>query len=211
MGSAAIVLLIAAGVVAIVDWVAVARSDRRIEYVAKPLTMVVLVGAALALDPVDGTARTWFVVALLCSLVGDVFLMLPGDRFVPGLASFLVAHLAYIVGLVVLGLSGPGFLAGVLIVGIALPLLAPRILGAIGDTDEPGLAVPVSVYMGVISLMVIAAGASGSPLALAGAVSFYASDALIAWTRFVRDLPHGRLLVMVTYHAAQFALVASLS
>lgn len=211
MDGPAIALLTVAGVVAVVDWVAVGRDDRRTEYVAKPLTMVALLGAALVLDPADGTARTWFVVALLCSLAGDVFLMLPGDRFVAGLASFLVAHLAYVVGLFALGLSGPGFLAGVLIVGIALPLLAPRILGAIGDGDDPALALPVSVYMGVISLMVIAAGASGSPLALAGAVSFYASDALIAWTRFVRDLRHGRVVVMVTYHAAQFALVASLA
>lgn len=211
MDGLTIALLVAAGVVAVVDWIAVARDDRRTEYAAKPLTMVLLIGAALVLDPVDSTARTWFVAALVLSLLGDVFLMLPGDRFVPGLGSFLLAHVAYIVGLVVLGISGPGFLAGVVIVGIALPLLAPRILRAIGDSDDTSLAVPVSAYMGVISLMVVAAGASGSPLALAGAVSFYVSDALIAWTRFVTDLRHGRVLVMVTYHAAQFALVASLA
>ena len=210
MDGLTITLLVAAAVVALVDWLAVARNDRRTEYVAKPLTMVVLIGAALVLDPADGTARTWFVAALALSLLGDVFLMMPGDRFVPGLGSFLLAHVAYIVGLVVLGVSGPGFLAGVVIVGVGLPLLAPRILGAIGDSDDTGLAVPVGAYMGVISLMVVAAGASGSPVALAGAVSFYVSDALIAWTRFVADIPHGRVLVMVTYHAAQFALVASL-
>ena len=207
----AIALLVAAAVAAVVDWVAVARDDRRTEYVAKPLTMVLLLGAALAIDPVDGTARTWFVVALVLSLAGDVFLMLPGDRFVPGLASFLLAHVAYIVGLLAMGISGAGFLAGVVIVGVLLPLLAPRILGAIGDSDDPSLSYPVAAYMGVISLMVVAAGASGSPLALAGAVSFYVSDALIAWTRFVADVRHGRVLVMVTYHAAQLALVSSLA
>src|SRR5690606_15697068 len=117
MDGLTITLLVAAAVVAVVDWIAVARGDRRTEYIAKPLTMVVLIGAALVLDPAHGTARTWFVAALALSLLGDVFLMLPRDRFVPGLASFLLAHIAYIVGLVVLGISGPGFLAGVVIVG----------------------------------------------------------------------------------------------
>ncbi len=39
---------------------------------------------------VDCCWLPWF------SLGGDVFLMLPGDYFIPGLASFLVAHLFYI-------------------------------------------------------------------------------------------------------------------
>ena len=58
--------------------------------------------------------------------------------------------------------------------------------------------------------MVVSAGASGSAIAFAGALSFYVSDALIAWTRFIQDHPHGRLAVMVTYHLAQFGLVLSL-
>ena len=32
------------------------------------------------------------------SLAGDVFLMLPRDAFVAGLAAFLVAHVCYVVG-----------------------------------------------------------------------------------------------------------------
>jgi uncharacterized membrane protein YhhN len=63
----------------------------------------------------------------------------------------------------------------------------------------------------VISAMVVSAGASGQWVALAGAVSFYASDAMIAWGRFLRPIPHGRLAVMVTYHLAQLALVVSLT
>ena len=210
MGPLSTALVVAAVGVALLDWLAVARDDRRLEYVAKPLTMVLLVAAALALDPVDGTARTWFVVALVCSLAGDVFLMLPRDAFVPGLASFLLGHVAYIVGLRHLGTSGTGLLVGAVVVAIALPLLAPRVLGAIRRSDEPGLTVPVVLYMVVISAMVVAAGASGVVLALVAAVAFYASDALIAWTRFVADLPRGRLLVMTTYHLAQIGFVLAL-
>lgn len=203
-------LLAATLVVAAVDWWAVGTDRRRVEYVAKPLTMVVLIAAALALDPADSTARTWFVVALVLSLAGDVFLMLPRDLFVPGLASFLLGHVAYIVGLLSMETSPSGLATGVAIIVVALPLLGSRILRAVRDGDEPELAIPVSAYILVISAMVIAAGASGSPIALAGAVSFYASDALIAWTRFIQPLAWGRVAVMVTYHAAQVALVASL-
>ena len=75
-------------VVAVADWWAVGTDDRRAEYVLKPLTMVVLIAATLALsDPVSDVARWAFVAALVFSLVGDVFLMLE-DHFVEGLASF---------------------------------------------------------------------------------------------------------------------------
>ena len=211
MDGTVIALLAATLVVAAIDWWAVGTDRRRVEYVAKPLTMVVLIAAALALDPVDGTARTWFVVALALSLAGDVFLMLPRDLFVPGLASFLLGHVAYIVGLLSLDASVPGLVVGVAIIAVALPWLGLRILRAVRTGSEPELAVPVTAYVLVISAMVISAGASGSAIALAGAVSFYVSDALIAWTRFIQPLAWGRVAVMVTYHAAQIALVASLA
>lgn len=204
-------LLAAAVIVAAIDWWAVATDRRRIEYVAKPGTMVVLIAAALAIDLADGTQRTWFVVALVLSLAGDVFLMLPRDLFVPGLASFLFGHVAYIVGLLSGGVSYAGLGVAVVIIAVALPLLGGRVLRAVRAGDEPELTVPVTLYVLVISAMVVAAGASGSALALAGALAFYASDALIAWTRFIQPFDWGRVAVMVTYHVAQIALVASLA
>ncbi len=97
--------LAAAGLVAIGDWIAVTRSNKRLEYVCKPLVMIFLIGAALSLEPVSTTARMWFVIALCFGVIGDVFLMLPIDRFVAGLAAFLIGHLAYVIGLRVDGSS----------------------------------------------------------------------------------------------------------
>ena len=59
-----------------------------------------LIATALALTPAHdaGARRAWFVAALVCSLAGDVLLMLPTDRFVAGLAAFLVGHLCYVAG-----------------------------------------------------------------------------------------------------------------
>src|SRR5207248_1371173 len=82
-------------------------ADRVIEYVCKPAVMVALIGAALTIDPVNDAMRAWFVVALVFSLAGDVFLMLPEDRselfFVAGLGSFLIAHIAYVGGFIARG------------------------------------------------------------------------------------------------------------
>ena len=98
MTAGAWALLIVAAILAAGDWVAVARGIARLEYVCKPGALAALIGVALTLDPSHGDVRAWFVVALALSLAGDVFLMLPSDRFVAGLAAFLLAHVAYVIG-----------------------------------------------------------------------------------------------------------------
>ena len=99
MTAGSVAFIVAAAVTAAADWWAVASARRVVEYVCKPLTVLLLIGAALALHPEFGSRRGWFVAALVLSLAGDVFLMLPQDLFVPGLGSFLVAHLCYVLGL----------------------------------------------------------------------------------------------------------------
>ena len=42
------------------------------------------------------------------------------------------------------------------------------------------------------------------------AVLFMASDALIAWNRFVRRLAWAPVVIMVTYHLGQLGLVTAL-
>ena len=87
---------------AIADWVAVARSMRRIEYILKPATLALLLVAGLLLRalPHDAWATPFFLFALAASLAGDICLMWPGDRlFLPGLVAFLAAHIGYVLGL----------------------------------------------------------------------------------------------------------------
>jgi uncharacterized membrane protein YhhN len=204
-------LLLALGLAsAVVDWVAVDRGTKAVEYLCKPLTLVLFVGAAMALDPADDTVRTWFVVALVLSLIGDVFLMLPEDLFVPGLVAFLFGHVAYIVGMLVDGLVAPRAGIGLLLVALALASIGIRVLRGVRESEEPELERPVIAYMGVISTMVVCAIGVGHPAGVVGAGLFYASDSLIAWNRFVHESPRGRLAVMVTYHLAQAGLVLSL-
>jgi len=212
MTSAAFLLLAMTVAVAMTDWIAVARGWSVAEYVAKPLTMVMLIGVALSLNVASEAVRGAFVVALVASLVGDVFLMLPGERwFVFGLGAFLAGHLAYIVGLVMSGVAVPALAVGLAVVALGGLVIGIRVVAAVRASDEPEMVGPVGAYIGVISLMVVCAMGTGNPFAIGGALLFYSSDALIAWNRFVRRHRWGDLVVMVTYHLGQIGLVLSLA
>jgi uncharacterized membrane protein YhhN len=206
----AFLLLTFALTAAVFDWLAVHQEQRSLEYLCKPLTLVLLIGCALALDPADDAVRAWFVAALVLSLAGDVLLMLPRDLFVFGLGSFLLGHVAYIVGMHVEGVAGIRFMVGIVIVAGVVSVLGTRILRGVRSGSAPALAGPVVAYMAVISAMVASAIGVGDPVLIVGAALFYVSDALIAWNRFVAETPHSRVAIMVTYHLAQVGLVLSL-
>ncbi|MGH9212282.1 MAG: lysoplasmalogenase [Acidimicrobiales bacterium] len=190
------------------DWWAVWRERRWAHYVCKPLAMVCLIGVALAIEPEDATARGWFVAALAWSLAGDVILLSVLDKaFLAGLAAFLVAHLAYVVGLGVVGGSGVGLVVGAAIVAVPLRMVGVAI---VQGARTRSLGPPVVAYVAVISTMVVAAIATGRPWAIVGAALFYASDALIGWDRFVRQQGWHALAVIMTYHLGQIGLVLSL-
>ncbi|MFN3376441.1 MAG: lysoplasmalogenase family protein [Burkholderiaceae bacterium] len=151
----------------------------------------------------------WLLLALAASLAGDAFLMFEGF-FVPGLASFLLAHLAYIA---LLRRDAPWFASRA---ALAVPLAVGAVMYAVLWTGglPAGLRAPVAVYVLVIALM--AAQALGRALHLrtraawlvaAGAVCFMVSDAVLAIHRFVQPLPLSALWVLGTYYAAQALIV----
>ncbi|MEY9889051.1 putative membrane protein YhhN [Catenulispora sp. MAP5-51] len=217
-------------VAAIADWTAVSRRTmdpaspgaRRAEYAAKPLTMVLLIGAALAIaDAHDTPAHllVTMVAALVLSLVGDVFLMLPEDspsadrNFVLGLGAFLLAHVAYIAAFVRLHAHG-GYaisfvITGLVLAGAMFATVGLRVQRAAAEED-PALGVPVLAYVSVISLMVVAAWWTGDLRIIPGALLFAVSDAMIGWTRFVRKDWELDVPIIVTYHLAQILLVLGL-
>lgn len=210
MTPAAWIALGVAAVAAVANWYARAADDRRLEYVAKPLTMAALAVVALTLDPADPTRRLWFVVAALCSLAGDVFLMLPRDRFIPGLVAFLVAHVCYVAGLLALPVSPVRAALGLVVVAAAVATIGVRVLRAVRAGPHASLFGPVLGYLVVISTMVVAAFATGPALAVGGAMTFYTSDSILAEQRFVQTHAWAPVAVMVTYHLGQAALILSL-
>lgn len=206
-------LIVAIAVSALFATAADLLGRRREVYVFKPLTTVLICALALTLPvPVSGFYRGAIAAGLLFSLGGDVFLMVPGDRFVAGLVSFLVAHICYIAGFASerLWLSP---LYGVLLLawgGLLLAVLWPR-LGR--------LRAPVTVYAAVLLAMVWSALGQSPPgmpagraaFAGAGAVLFAVSDSTLAIERFVGAHRWGQPVVLMTYFAAQVLIALSAS
>lgn len=208
------VLLLAAAVAAVVDWRAVSAANKRVEYVAKPAVLVLLTAMAIALHPEDDGQRAWFVAAAMLSLAGDVFLMLRRDLFLPGLVSFLLAHVAFIVGFHVADGWGSRTGASTAVAAalvVAAAVVGGRVLVGLARNGQGDLRGPVVVYMAVLVVMAIKATVSGSALAAIGGVLFVASDGTLAWNRFVQPLRWGPVAVIVTYHGAQALLLTSLT
>jgi uncharacterized membrane protein YhhN len=180
-----------------------------VEFIAKPLVIIVLIGVALAIDTDDGLARGIVISALGASLVGDVVLMTPDARFEAGLLAFLVAHLLYIAAFLPDFTIGPGLAATVVVGGLAFGVV-PQVLEA-ANRRSRALGVAVAVYIVAVSATAVTAAATGVLVAAIGGGLFLASDALLGWGRFVGPAPGGRVLVHVTYHLGQMGLVTWLA
>lgn len=153
--------------------------------------------------------------ALVLSAVGDASLSRAGDTpFLGGLASFLAAHIAYIV----LFLShGHGWLAPIassaLLTTIAF-LMAATTAAALNILlrKVPGsLRLPILAYGVAILAMGLAALTTAQPWIIIGAMLFMASDTILGFERFVMSqLGQGRwaarLAVWVFYYIAQLML-----
>jgi alkylglycerol monooxygenase len=188
----------------------------------KPLTMLLAMAFVLQrarwcgfAAPAPGTDRAsltrfdlLLLAALLASLAGDMFLMVPGF-FIPGLVSFLVAHLFYIA---MLRQGVPWFpsraaVAATLVFGVVM-------VGVLWSGLAPGLKAPVVAYMAVIGLMTAQALGRATLLrdpasiaVAAGACCFMLSDSLLAVNRFLEPLPLSALWVLSSYYLAQILIV----
>ena len=190
------------------------RGPRAWFYLFKPLALLCLM-LALGLSHDREIAVTWPVIfvgaALFFSWCGDIFLMLPKDRFVLGLASFAVAHACYIAAFSA-GRSfwaEPWVLAIVAVYGV---WMVSRLWPFLGH-----LRVPVIVYALLIVGMLDQAwvsfvvAPSGQTIALAlGATAFVVSDSILAWNRFLRPVAYAQGLILSTYYMAQGLIVGAL-
>src|SRR5262245_62195645 len=109
--------------------------------------------------------------------------MLPAERIVCGLLSFLLGHIAYTVGLDLHAGTATALLLASIVVAVAIVFLAVPILRGLRASGQRELMGPVAAYMVVISAMLVSALATGNAWAGVGAALFFASDALIAWNR----------------------------
>jgi uncharacterized membrane protein YhhN len=205
--------------VAVVDWIAVAKGWKKVEYLAKPWTMAALFLVLALVGRFSSLPLIFFGLGILFSLAGDVFLMFSDRWFIPGLVSFLLAHVAYIAGFnIPLPVVSPTWaLVVALVLAFSAARLLRRIVAGLAAKGERKLISPVVVYGMVITLMLLSAmltlfrlewKATPAALVSVGAMLFFYSDAILAWIKFVAPIKNGRMMNMITYHLGQIALIA---
>jgi uncharacterized membrane protein YhhN len=176
---------------------------------SKPATVIALLALVVLLAPAESDYAFLIIVGLGASLTGDIFLMLRPERFLAGLAAFLVAHLIYIVAFA--GLAWPGHPA----VAIVLAVFAAVILRVL----EPGLGPlrwPVLGYVLAIAAMVwlavsawLSHPSASTAVGAAGAVLFLASDTSLGVARFRWRYPGAQAVTLVTYYLGQWLIALS--
>jgi alkenylglycerophosphocholine hydrolase len=198
------------------DWIAVGMNWKGLRYIAKPGVMLALL-ALLWMFTGFREGMVLFAVALGFSMLGDIALILPKERFKGALICFLLAHLSFIAAY---NQYGPAGLLPSLVILAGLVYLAIMIFDKISVglsvSGNSNLRRPIMVYMMVQIWMVFSAvltllRPTWTPvpaiLTSIGALLFLYSDSTLAWNRFVKPLPHGRLKVIVSYHLAQIMMI----
>lgn len=208
--------------IAIGDLVGRILNEPWLDHFFKPLIMLSLGGFLVAQTHhvPNGWLKWGTLIAIFFSGLGDVCLMFTGEQFFQlGLASFLTAHLAYLVafgqpraaprtrGLLA---SRPYLALPFLALGIGLYTFLWPTLG--------NLWLPVLLYTLVLTAMSLAAlnryGRATSQsfrAVMAGAILFLLSDSCLAISLFGHSFPYAGVLVMLTYIPAQYLIVQGLS
>ncbi len=206
-------------------WAALACALTYLPLTVRPAGSVrsVLKTASVALLGVIAIAQSLpflLIVALTLCAIGDALLSRETDAtFMAGIAAFAAGHIAYIglfltfpLSTVDLILASPAIVWSLVILGIVMAtLLAPRA----GDLKGPVLAyIPIILGMGVAVLALPDAGSLR--WALPAALTFIASDLILATEKFLLPADHPALkltpyLVWPLYWGAQAGFLAAFS
>ena len=203
-------------VAAIGNWwsrIADGPAAARVELVTKPLATVAIgtMGVAFGVHgDAPATAIVAAVVAFVLCLGGDVALLPAVDRFVVGLASFLLGHIAFVVMFVALGLESTSLAIQAVAFSVVMgATVGRRVVDGARRTDA-ALAGPVIAYLAVISSMAVVGWATGIAAAALGSLLFVVSDSVLGWRQFVAERRWMAPVVMITYHGALAGLALSL-
>jgi uncharacterized membrane protein YhhN len=179
----------------------------------KPLTTLLVIAYAWPRGAELPRQQRWVRIGLVLSLAGDVFLLWPKEGFLPGLVSFLLAHLAYIAAF-----CQPARFAAKPWVFVAYAVAAALLLSQLWPGVPPALRLPVLAYVACLATMAAQAASwwlsapanTHARWAALGGVLFMASDTLLAFNKFNAPLPLSALWILSTYWLAQWCIASAL-
>jgi uncharacterized membrane protein YhhN len=174
-------------------------------------SMALLLTVAAVAHPVV-RERRWLMPALLFSAAGDWLLAIPWwpQSFVLGLGAFLVAHVCFVAALLPLAAKGAVPRARVVAAVLMCVASSGLLVWFWPHLGRDKLTIPVTAYIGVLTIMVCTALLARLPTiwAAAGAVCFAASDAMIAIGRFILGNEALAVPIWWFYAAAQILITA---
>lgn len=213
--------LILIGLVTLVNWISIWRGNLRAYYITKPMVLLGLILYFLLQAPLS-SAWLPFLLGLIFSLIGDIFLIPRGTRwFIAGMGAFSLAQLFYIWGFninlpstTVLIMGIVALLAGILVLHLTVDRFAAA--SEIKKSLLPFLKGYGALVLAMaISAVLCLARPGWSDLAglLAGigGILFFVSDAMIGLDKLDRRLPKYKFWIILSYHLAQFLIVAAVT
>ena len=178
--------------------------------IAKLVASTAFLGVAWVSGARDSRYGVMILAGLVLSWFGDMFLLGEGPQmFLAGLASFLLAHVAYIAAFSVLGLQDRWTIGATPVVLVTSLLAMLWLMPSVPDD----MILPVRAYTFVISVMVILAfgafGRGASWIVPAGATLFYVSDLSVAALQFTEPGWPVYVFGLPFYYTGQLLLAAS--
>ncbi len=156
-----------------------------------------------------------YVLALIFSFFGDVFLMFSGELyFIIGLISFLIAHLLFIK--IVINQTQKQSISKVIISIIPFLVLFLGLILFLKDFLND-LLIPVIIYglaictFGAVSFInYLSIKSRKSLLMLIGSIIFITSDSVLAINKFYNSSHLFEIIIMITYILAQYLIFRSM-
>ena len=211
--------MIGIGVVSLINWVSAWQLRMIPYYITKPLVLSGLIVFLVLRAPIT-PATMPFLLGLIFSLLGDIFLIPKGTRwFLVGMGAFSVTQLMYIWGfnlsmvkLPVLIVGVVAFLGGIVLIHLLVNRLSES--SSINKAILPfikgyGALVLAMVMSALLCLARPAWSDLAAVMAGIGGILFFLSDGMIALDKLDRRLPKYRFWIIFTYHLAQFLIVGA--
>lgn len=197
------------------DIIGVQLDNTLLQTVFKPLIIPVLIGYFDSqLKSIATGIAKWVLFALLFSLAGDVFLMFQAKKeifFLLGLASFLIAHIFFIVFFhhVRIRENVKSNLWLLVIVVVYYAALISWLSPFLGE-----MKLPVRIYGIIISIMFMLAmhmlsikNKIAGRWMMWGALLFVISDSVLAINKFYQPFEAANVIIMLTYGLAQLFIL----
>ena len=200
-------------IVSLLEIVFVTTNNQTLRYFSKPLIIPLLATIYISYQrPRKPILKDHILLGLFFSWVGDVLLQMP-NLFVPGLLSFLTAHIFYIIYFAKTKSDQHSFFKLRPIMLIAVMAYLVEFIYILWPTLGP-MRIPVLIYGITISTMLSAALWQYQKLEnktalyfIIGATLFVTSDSLLALNMFKENFSMAGILIMSTYILAQLFIV----